>query len=119
MAEVAAPIPGPNQVVIDVAHVSLNHGDLNDARPGRIPAGGVLSSDAAGVVGQAARIARGPGVGTRVVALAQGVFAERVAVASPLSRRFPALATSFRASWGHPAHPVLIYIAFSAGSQAF
>ena len=59
--------------------MSLNRGDLNDARSGRVPAGEVLGSDVAGVVVRAAR-AGGPPVGTRVVALASGAFAQRVAV---------------------------------------
>jgi hypothetical protein len=29
---VAEPVAGPSEVLIDVHHVSLNHGDLNDAR---------------------------------------------------------------------------------------
>jgi NADPH2:quinone reductase len=66
--------------VIDVHHAALNHGDRNDARSGRIPPGGVLGSDASGVVAAAARDTTGPAVGARVVALAQGAFAERIAV---------------------------------------
>jgi NADPH:quinone reductase-like Zn-dependent oxidoreductase len=77
---VAEPIAAPAEVLIEVHHVSLNHGDLNDARSGRIPPGGVLGSDAAGVVSGAARDRSGPGVGARVVALARGAFAERIAV---------------------------------------
>jgi NADPH:quinone reductase len=80
IAEVAEPTAGPTKAMIEVHHVSLNHGDLNDARSGRIPPGGVLGSDAAGVVFEAARDRSGPGVGARVVALAQGAFAERIAV---------------------------------------
>jgi NADPH2:quinone reductase len=79
MTAVADPVAGPSQVLIDVHHASLNYGDLNDARSGRVPVGAVLGSDAAGVVAQAAADG-GPGVGTRVVALASGAFAERVAV---------------------------------------
>lgn len=79
LAEVPDPAPAPSQVVIRAARVSLNHGDLNDAVSGRIPAGGVLGSDVAGVVAQAAADGSGPAEGTRVVALAQGSFATRVA----------------------------------------
>jgi NADPH:quinone reductase-like Zn-dependent oxidoreductase len=78
IAEVAEPAAGPGQVVVEVQFASLNRGDLNDARSGRVPAGAVLGSDVAGVVVKAAK--QGPGVGTRVVALAQGGFARRVAV---------------------------------------
>ena len=80
IAEVAEPTAGPTTALIEVHHVSLNHGDLNDARSGRVPPGGRLGSDAAGVVAEAARDRSGPEVGTRVVALAQGAFAERIAV---------------------------------------
>jgi NADPH:quinone reductase-like Zn-dependent oxidoreductase len=75
LAEVPAP-DGP--VVLDVHHVSLNLGDLNDAKSGRVPAGAVLGSDVAGVVARTA--GDGPPVGTRVVGLTAGAFAERVAV---------------------------------------
>jgi NADPH:quinone reductase-like Zn-dependent oxidoreductase len=37
-------------VLVDVRHAALNFGDLNDARSGRVPPGGVLGSDLAGVV---------------------------------------------------------------------
>jgi NADPH:quinone reductase-like Zn-dependent oxidoreductase len=78
--QVQEPSPDPRQVVIAVQHISLNHGDLNDARSGRIPPGAVLGSDVAGVVIQAAGDGSGPRVGTRVVALAKGGFAQRIAV---------------------------------------
>lgn len=80
LAEVPAPVAGPGQVLVDISHASLNYGDLNDARSGRVPAGAVLGSDAAGVVAQAAADGTGPAVGTRVVALTSGAFAERVAI---------------------------------------
>jgi NADPH:quinone reductase len=79
LAVVANPVAGPSQVLIDVHHASLNYGDLNDARSGRVPVGAVLGSDAAGVVAQPAANG-GPGVGARVVALTSGAFAERAAV---------------------------------------
>jgi NADPH2:quinone reductase len=75
---VPEPVPGPDQVLVAVHHASLNHGDLNDARSGRVPPGGVLGSDVAGVVELPA--AGGPPRGTRVVALARGAFAEYSAV---------------------------------------
>ncbi|MFJ8588457.1 zinc-binding dehydrogenase [Streptomyces sp. NPDC093595] len=80
LSEVPDPVPGPGQVLVDVSHVSLNHGDLNDARSGRVPVGAVLGSDAAGVVVRTAADGTGPAVGTRVVALTSGAFAERVAI---------------------------------------
>jgi NADPH:quinone reductase-like Zn-dependent oxidoreductase len=80
LADVPEPVAGPSQVLLEVHHASLNHGDLNDARSGRVAPGGVLGSDAAGVVAHAAADGRGPAAGTRVVALAPGAFAERSAV---------------------------------------
>jgi NADPH:quinone reductase-like Zn-dependent oxidoreductase len=80
LTEVAEPRPGPGQVLLEVHHASLNHGDLNDARSGRVPPGAVLGSDVSGVVRRAAAGGGGPPVGTSVVALASGAFAERVAV---------------------------------------
>lgn len=79
LAEVAEPVPGPGQVVVDVEHVSLNYGDLNDAKSGRVLPGAVPGSDVSGVVARAAD-GTGPPVGARVVALVGGAFAERVAV---------------------------------------
>jgi NADPH2:quinone reductase len=76
------PAPFPHQALIGVEYVSLNHGDLNDSKSGRVPAGDVLGSDAAGVVIAPAADGSGPVGGTRVVALAQGAFAEIVAVDS-------------------------------------
>jgi NADPH:quinone reductase-like Zn-dependent oxidoreductase len=80
LAEAPEPLVGSSQVLVDVHHVSLNHGDLNDARSGRVPPGAVLGSDAAGVVAQSAADGSGPDAGTRVLALAQGAFADRTAV---------------------------------------
>jgi NADPH:quinone reductase len=74
LADAPEPTPGPGQVLVEVHHASLNYGDLNDARSGRIPPGGVLGSDVAGVVRQAR--AGGPAAGARVVALTTGAFAE-------------------------------------------
>src|SRR6266700_3933952 len=76
LAEVAEPGAGPGQVLVEVHHASLNYGDLNDARSGRVPPGAVLGSDVAGVVLQAGD--GGPAPGSRVVALAPGAFGERV-----------------------------------------
>lgn len=79
-AEVPAPGASPGRVIVQVHHVSLNRGDLNDARSGRIAPGAVLGSDLAGVVVAPALDVRGPAVGARVVGLAAGAFAELVAV---------------------------------------
>ncbi|MGW3209180.1 zinc-binding dehydrogenase [Streptomyces sp. NPDC001135] len=80
LAEVPDPVPEPGQVLVKVSHASLNYGDLNDARSGRVPVGAVLGSDAAGVVVRAASDGTGPAVGTKVVALTSGAFAEHCAV---------------------------------------
>jgi NADPH:quinone reductase-like Zn-dependent oxidoreductase len=80
LTEVDEPSPGPRELVVEAHHVSVNRGDLNDARSGRVHVGGVLGSDVAGVVVQAAADGDGPPVGARVVALTSGAFAERVAV---------------------------------------
>jgi NADPH2:quinone reductase len=80
LTEIAEPGVDPDQAVIDVHYVSLNHGDLNDARSGRLEPGAVLGSDAAGVVVRAASNGRGPAAGARIVALATGAFADRIAV---------------------------------------
>jgi len=80
LGEVEEPSPGPEQLVVEVRHVSLNRGDLNDARSGRVPPGAALGSDVAGVVTVAAADGQGPEVGARVVGLAQGAFAQRCAV---------------------------------------
>jgi NADPH2:quinone reductase len=80
LADVDEPVRGPRQLILEAHHVSLNRGDLNDARSGRVPAGGVLGSDVSGVVVRAAAGGEGPPAGTRVVALATGAFARRVAV---------------------------------------
>ena len=80
MAETAAPVPGPTQVLIEVTHASLNWGEVNHAQQGAEP-GEVLGWDAAGVVRQAASAGGGPAVGARVVTFgATGGWAQRRAV---------------------------------------
>jgi NADPH:quinone reductase-like Zn-dependent oxidoreductase len=79
-ADIAEPSPSDAQVLVAVTHASLNRGDLNDARSGRLAPGAVLGSDVAGTIARAAGDGSGPPVGTRVVALAAGAFAERCAV---------------------------------------
>ncbi len=93
--QVQEPSPGPGQVVIAVQYISLNFGDLNDARSGRVPPGAVLGSDVAGVVTQAAGNGTGPRVGTRVVALANGGFGslQSIGWTSGQPAVFPAYAT--------------------------
>ena len=80
---------------MEVSDVSLNYGDLNDARSGRIPVGAVLGSDTAGVVIEAADDGTGPAVDVRVVALTSGAYAERVAIdVGALAQTWP-----FSPSW--------------------
>lgn len=77
LTEVPPPV-AVDQVVVDVHYASLNLGDLNDARSGRVPVGAVLGSDVAGVVVQGGP--DGPPAGSRVVGLTSGAFASRVVV---------------------------------------
>jgi NADPH:quinone reductase-like Zn-dependent oxidoreductase len=72
VGEVEEPVPGRGQVLVEAQHGSLNRADLDQ------PAGAVLGRDVAGVVRKTT--AGGPPVGTRVVGLARGAFAQRVAV---------------------------------------
>ena len=78
--EIATPVAGPGQLLVEVRHASLNYADLNNALSGRVPAGAPLGLDAAGVVLQGAADGSGPAAGTRVVLFAYGAFAEWVAV---------------------------------------
>jgi NADPH:quinone reductase len=80
LTDVPEPKAESGQLLVEVHHVALNHGDLNDARSGRVRPGEVLGSDAAGVVVAAASDGGGPPPGARVVALANGALAERIAV---------------------------------------
>jgi NADPH:quinone reductase-like Zn-dependent oxidoreductase len=89
LADLPEPVAGPSQVLVEVHHASLNHGDLNDARSGRVAPGEVLGSDAAGVVVRAAADGGGPAAGTRVVALAPGAFAQRIAVEAAAMAEVP------------------------------
>ncbi|WP_341716515.1 zinc-binding dehydrogenase [Micromonospora sp. FIMYZ51] len=76
--EVPEPVAGPDQVLIDVEHVSVNHGEVRYARA--FPSGAVLGHDAVGRVLRAAETGAGPRVGAWVVALGAGAWANRVAV---------------------------------------
>ncbi|MCI2419691.1 zinc-binding dehydrogenase [Saccharopolyspora sp. K220] len=76
IGEVPEPTPGPGQVLLDVQHISLNHGEI--AFAGSQQPDTVHGYDAAGVVVRAA--AGSPPVGTRVIAFGAGAWAERMAV---------------------------------------
>ncbi len=86
--DVAAPVPGPNEVLVAVKAVSLNRGEvraLQSATDGWRP-----GWDLAGVVLRRAADGSGPHEGTRVVGLAaSGSWAEQVAVASDLVAPLP------------------------------
>ncbi|MPZ83044.1 MAG: zinc-binding dehydrogenase [Actinophytocola sp.] len=93
LADVAEPVAGDGDVLVEVRHTSLNYGDLNDARSGRVPAGAVLGSDVAGVV-----VGGALPVGTRVVGLAAGAFAARVVVPVHSVAEVPAMVDLARAA---------------------
>ncbi|MGP4099630.1 zinc-binding dehydrogenase [Nonomuraea sp. KM90] len=80
LGEIADPVAGSGQLLVEVVHASLNYADLNNAVSGRIPAGAPLGLDASGIVLEAAADGTGPAAGARVVLFADGAFAERVAV---------------------------------------
>jgi NADPH:quinone reductase-like Zn-dependent oxidoreductase len=79
-ADLAEPSLSDGQVLVAVTHASLNRGDLNDARSGRLAPGAVLGSDVAGTIVEMLPDGSRPAVGSRVVALAAGAFAQRCAV---------------------------------------
>ena len=109
-ADIAEPSLSDGQVLVAVTHASLNRGDLNDARSGRLALGAVLGSDVAGTITRTAGDGSGPGVGTRVVALAAGAFAERCAVdANALAPLPPTV---------DPAHAAALPVAGLAALQA-
>lgn len=89
MADVADPIPAPNELLITVEAFSINRGEtflLQAPRPGWRP-----GKDIAGQVLRPASDGSGPPAGTRVVAHAEhSGWAERVAVASAQAAVLPA-----------------------------
>lgn len=78
--KIVDPVPGPQQVLVDVLYASLNYADLNNARNGRVSAGAPLGLDAAGIVLQGTADGSGPAAGSHVVLFADGAFAKQVAV---------------------------------------
>lgn len=81
LGEAAEPMPGPHEVVIEVTHASVNHGEVAMARHGAMSPGTVVGWDAAGVVVAEAADGGGPPVGARVVTRGpSGGWAERRAV---------------------------------------
>jgi NADPH:quinone reductase len=65
LAETADPVPGPDEALVEVHAISLNHGELRGVASQ--PPGFVPGWDAAGVVRTAAADGSGPKAGTRVV----------------------------------------------------
>jgi NADPH:quinone reductase len=109
-ADIAEPSLSDGQVLVAVTHASLNRGDLNDARSGRLAPGAVLGSDVAGTITQTVADGNGPAVGTRVVALAAGAFAERCAVDPTALAPLPPTVD--------PAHAAAVPVAGLAALQA-
>ncbi|WP_217809738.1 zinc-binding dehydrogenase [Micromonospora sp. NBS 11-29] len=73
LADVPDPEPGPDDILVEVEHVGVNHGEVRYV--GAWPAGAILGHDAVGRVVRAG--ATGPRVGDRVVALGAGAWAQR------------------------------------------
>lgn len=67
LGEVPAPVPAPNQVLIDVHHSSLNFGEVSAVKSGHVQKDFTPGWDASGVVVKAAEDGTGPQVGQRVL----------------------------------------------------
>ncbi|GAA3133862.1 zinc-binding dehydrogenase [Streptosporangium carneum] len=78
LGEAGDPDPRPDQVLVDVRHISLNRGEV--AFASRFAPGTTLGHDASGVVARAAADGSGPVEGARVVVFGAGAWAQRVAV---------------------------------------
>ncbi|HEX2312953.1 MAG TPA: zinc-binding dehydrogenase [Thermomonospora sp.] len=78
LADAEVPRPRPDQLVMDVRHVSLNRGEVVFAS--HLAPGTVHGYDASGVVVEAAADGSGPAAGSRVAAFGPGAWAERMAV---------------------------------------
>ncbi|MFO0577029.1 MAG: zinc-binding dehydrogenase [Polyangia bacterium] len=79
LADVAAPVPLPNQALVRVAATSLNRGEIRMAGMGE--SGRRIGWDFAGTIERAAANGSGPAAGSRVVGmLPTGAWAEHIAV---------------------------------------
>ncbi|HEY4408648.1 MAG TPA: zinc-binding dehydrogenase [Acidimicrobiia bacterium] len=82
LEKVPDPVAAAGELVVDVAHSSLNHGEVVAARSGGAT-GAVSGWDASGVVGASAADGSGPPAGERVVTFGYGgAWAQRRAVAA-------------------------------------
>ncbi|GAA2815372.1 zinc-binding dehydrogenase [Saccharopolyspora taberi] len=81
LGEADDPVPAANEALVDVEHVSLNFGEVFNARESGAEPGAVHGWDASGVVARAAADGSGPAVGSRVVTFGySGAWAQRRAV---------------------------------------
>ncbi len=89
LREVEAPVPHSSELLVRVAAISLNRGEVRHTQTAE--AGDRPGWDLAGTVEQAAADGSGPGVGARVVGLVRsGAWAELVAVPANALSELPA-----------------------------
>jgi NADPH2:quinone reductase len=93
--EVAAPRPGPSEVLVQVEAISLNRGEVLYSQPGSRP-----GWDLAGIVIKQAADGTGPQVGSRVVGIPPnaGAWAEQVALPTNMLAVIPDSVTFAQAS---------------------
>jgi NADPH2:quinone reductase len=88
LRELPQPRPREHEALVEVKAVSLNRGETR--RLADMSDGQLTGWDLAGVVAQAAADGSGPGVGTRVVGLSAGAWAQRAAVDTDMLAVLPA-----------------------------